>query len=124
MLTLPYVSGGFDCVLAWHVIYHSDRAGVEQVMAEIGRVLAGKGEAYLTFNSLCSPAFHDPSNRRIGENTVIKTNGIEAGIPHYFVDEPEIRRLMSGFEILRLKHVEEIWDSRRSRHYFVLGRKP
>ena len=124
MLTLPYGSGDFDCVLALHVIYHSDRAGVERVIAEISRVLAKKGEAYLTFNSLSNPASHDPSNRRIAENTIIKTKGIEAGIPHYFVEEQEIRRLMSGFDIVRFKHVEEIWDNHRSWHYFVLGCKP
>ena len=122
MLSLPYASGHFDCVLAFHVLYHTDRAGLERAVAEVCRVLAGNGEAYLTFNSLNSPTLSDPDNKRIAENTVIKTAGIEAGIPHHFVDEQEVRRLMSGFEIVRLK------TSKRSgatvaAGIFVLGRK-
>jgi SAM-dependent methyltransferase len=123
MVSLPYGSGVFDCVLAFHVVYHSDRSGVERAIAEIGRVLAENGEAYLTFNSLRSPSFNDPDNSPVAQNTVIKTKGIEAGILHHFVDEGEVRRLMSNFEIIRLKHVEEIWKDRRSWHYFVLARK-
>jgi len=124
MLVLPYSPEYFDCVLAFHVIFHTDKAGIERVIAEISRVLAKNGEVYLTFNSLDNPTFSDPKNQWIDKNTMIKTEGIEAGVPHYGVDEPEIRRLMSGFEFLRFKHVEEIWENRTSWHYFVLAKKP
>ncbi len=132
MLSLPYPDAAFDCLLAFHVIFHSDRAGVERTVAEIERVLAPGGEAYLTFNSLSNDTFHNPRNPHIGPNTVMKTEGGEAGIPHYGVDEAEVRRLLQGFQFIRLTHAEEVWPEmqdgvereHRSWHYFVLVRKP
>jgi SAM-dependent methyltransferase len=123
MLSLPYASESFDCVLSFHVIYHTDKAGIERVISEIDRVLVRGGEVYLTFNSLSNPIFSDPQHRRIDKNTIVKTDGIEVGVPHYGVDEPEIRRLMSSFEFIRLTHVEEIWGDYHSWHYFVLAKK-
>src|SRR5687768_16861109 len=39
MLSLPVPDGSCDYVLAWNVIYHGDRAVVEQCVGEIARVL-------------------------------------------------------------------------------------
>ncbi len=124
MLSLPYESGCFDAVLAFHSIYHTDRAGLERVIGNIDRVLAPGGEAYVTFNSLANPIFRDPANKHIGENTIVKTEGIEAGIPHYGVDEAEVWRLMRAFEMIRLIHVEEIGNGWRAWHYHALAAKP
>lgn len=132
MLALPYADSAFDCLLAYHVIYHSDRAGVERTVAEMARVLAPGGEAYVTFNSLANDTFHDPKNPYIDANTVMKTEGGEAGIPHYGVDEAEVRRLLRSFQFIRLTHAEEVWPEVRdgaevecrSWHYFVHVRKP
>ena len=123
MLALPYAALSFDALLAFHTIYHTDRTGIEAIMAEIGRVLAHDGEVYITFNSKSSPSFFDPANKRIDENTIVKTTGPEAGIPHYYADEAEVRRLMARFEIIRLTHAEEVSSDYRSFHYFVLARK-
>ena len=56
----------------------------------------------------------------------MKTDGPEVDIPHYYVDEAEVRRLLSAFAIRRLTHVEEIDPQSRWRgfHYFVLAEKP
>lgn len=123
MAHLPYDKDFFNFVLAYHVIYHSDRAGTEKVISEIQRVLTVGGEAYITFNSKNNPSFKNHKNTVIDENTIIKTEGVEAGIPHYYVDEQEIRRLLSDFEIVKFNHVEEIGKDWRSWHYFVLVRK-
>ncbi len=123
MLTLPYDSGQFDCVLAFHTIYHTDKPGIERVISEIARVLSPHGEVFVTFNSLTNPVFSDSRNRPIGKNTIVKTQGIEAGIPHYGVDESEIKRLMSRFEFIKFAHTESIGGNDRSWHYFVLAKK-
>lgn len=125
MLALPYESGNFDAVLAFHVIYHSDRAGVERVIAEIDRVLRPGGELYVTFNSRNNPSLSKQDNVQIDENTFIKTTGHEAGIPHYYVDDREVRRLLVGFRLIRFTHLEEIdpEGDYRSWHYFVLAEK-
>ena len=123
MCKLPYEDSFFNCVLAYNVIYHSDKMGTERVISEIKRVLKPGGEAYITFNSKNNSSFKNPSNKHIDENTIIKTEGNEAGIPHYYVDEEEVRRLLTDFEIVKMNHVEEIGDGWRSWHYYVLLRK-
>ncbi|NBI05414.1 class I SAM-dependent methyltransferase [Senegalia massiliensis] len=122
MVSLPYESNFFNCILAYNAIYHTDRVGIEKVISEIKRTLKDNGEIYLTFNSKNNPSFNNPSNEKIGENTIIKTEGKEKGIPHYYVDEKEVRRLMKDFKIISLRHVEEIGDDWRSWHYYVLAK--
>lgn len=123
MKSLQYHDKSFDAVVAFNVIYHADRQGVEQVMGEIRRVLADKGEVFLTLISKQHPSFTDPTSRVIDANTRVKTGGHEADVPHYYVDEAEALSLMAGFEILRFAHVEEIEKSGRGCHYFILARK-
>ncbi len=123
MVELSYPTRSFDAVLAFHSIYHTDSAGIESVFSEIERVLVEDGELYVTFNSTQNPSFSDPTNRRIDARTRLTTEGPEVGIPHYYVDAPEIRRLLASFEILRFAHVEEVWGDRSSWHYFVLAKK-
>ncbi len=124
MLTLPYEAGTFDCLVAFHAIYHTNRAGLEQVLAEIRRVLRPGGEIFLTFNSLRNPSFSRPTNETLEPNTIRPTEGQEAGIPHYYVDEAEVRRLLAGFELVRFSQVEEIRADHSSWHYYVLAAFP
>ena len=123
MLTLPYPSATFNNVLAYHTIYHTDKTGIEQIISEIYRVLIDKGEVYLTFISTQNPSYFDPTSQRIDQYTLIKTQGLESGIPHYYVNEQEVQRLLDRFTIVRFNHVEEIWDGGKSCHYFVLAKK-
>jgi SAM-dependent methyltransferase len=71
MLSLPYEDNYFDCILAYHSIYHTDSMGIKQVIAEIFRVLKKDGEALLTFNSKNNPSFTKNIHRKIDENTVL-----------------------------------------------------
>ncbi|HWQ61424.1 MAG TPA: class I SAM-dependent methyltransferase [Negativicutes bacterium] len=123
MKALPYRDQDFDAIVAFNVIYHADRQGVEQVIAEIRRVLDDSGEVFLTLISKQNPSFSDPTNRVIDANTMIKTSGHEADVPHYYADEAEVRRLLAGFKILSIAHVEEIGNNGRSCHYFILAQK-
>lgn len=123
MKSIHFQDESFDAVVAFNVIYHADRQGVEQVIDEIRRVLADKGEVFLTLISKQHPSFTDPTSRIIDADTRIKTHGHEADVPHYYVNEAEALRLMSGFEILRFSHVEEIEKGERGCHYYILARK-
>lgn len=123
MLSLPYETGAFDCLLAYHVIFHTNRAGLEQVIAEIRRVLVAGGELFVTFNSVRNPSYTRPTNRVLEPHTVLQTEGHEAGIPHHHVDEAEVRELLAGFEFIRFTQGEEILADHSSWHYFVLARK-
>ena len=124
MHDLPYEDGTFDCVVAFHVIYHTDRPGLERILSEIRRVLAPGGELFVTLNSAASPQLCDPRFRRIAANMVVKTEGAEAGIPHIYLTEAEVKELMSGWTIALFHHKEEIGPDWRGTHYFVLAEKP
>ena len=123
MLTLPYDAEAFDCLVAFHAIYHTNRTGLEQVIAEIRRVLSPGGEFFVTFNSIRNPSFSRATNETLEPNTIQPTEGREAGIPHYYVDEAEVRRLLAGFEFVRFTQVEEIRIDHSSWHYYVLAQK-
>jgi ubiquinone/menaquinone biosynthesis C-methylase UbiE len=119
MLSLPYENNYFDCILAYHSIYHTDSFGIKQVISEINRVLRKNGEAFLTFNSKNNPSFLKSSNKIMDKNTVIKTEGNEMNIPHYYVNIEDIKKLLIDFKIITIRQIEDIWDENSSWHYFV-----
>ncbi len=94
MLSLPYEDGYFDCILAYHSIYHTDSSGIKQVISEIYRVLKKGGEAFLTFNSKNSSSFIKNIHRKIDGNTILKTEECELDIPHYYTNAEDLRLLL------------------------------
>lgn len=123
MLSLPYEDNSFDCLIAYHVIYHSDDEGIRKVINEIKRILKVSGEAYITFNTKYGSSFKDPDHKHLTENTVIKTKGHEAGIPHYYASKQDVESLLEDFEILEFSYKEEYWQDNIGTHYFVLIKK-
>ena len=123
MQALPYDDNRFNSILAFHVIYHTDKNGIRKIIKEIERVLEKEGELYITFNSINNPSYSNPKNEIIDKYTRVKTEGVEKGIPHYYVNESELRELLINFEIIKLQHIEDICEDDRSWHYFVLARK-
>ena len=119
MLSLPYEDNYFDCVLAYHSIYHTDSSGIKQVISEIHRVLKKDGEAFITFISKNNPSFTLSSNKIIDENTIIKTEGIEANIPHYYVNVEDIKYLLKDFKMIKIRQIEDVSEGNSSWHYFV-----
>ncbi len=95
MRRLPYPDGAFDCVFAFHVISHTDTAGLRAVLSEIGRVLKKGGEVFLTLCSKETWSFREAGYPRLDGNTVVKTGGgPEDGVPHVFVELDEIPELL------------------------------
>ena len=120
---LPFVDKSFDAVLAYHSIYHVDTAGMNTAMAELHRVLKPSAEAYLTFISKSNPTFRDQKNRKIDENVRMKREE-DGGIrPHFYYDRADIDKILSGFQILKLRQIEDIFEDRTSWHYFALVQK-
>ena len=119
MLNLPYKSEIFDDLIGFHSIYHTDYNGMKQVVEEIHRVLKKNAESFLTFNSKANSSFTDPSNKIIDSNTIIKTQGIEKGIAHTFLDYEEIITLLGKFKMIRVQHIQDFFDNLTSWHYFV-----
>lgn len=123
MVSLPFKNHSFDCLLAYHAIYHQDDSGIKKVIQEIKRVLKKGGEGYITFNSVNSSAFKAKNVKRISKNTIIKTEGHEAGIPHYCASKEEVEKLLIDFEILEFSYKEEYYPDYTAAHYFVLVKR-
>ncbi len=129
MVSLPFVDNSFDCLVAYHAIYHTDEVGIKKVMSEIKRVLKTGGEALITFNSQKNTAFADPRNEHLSTNVVIKNIGHEAGIPHYYATKKDVEMLIDDFETIEFGYREEYWNSPElgpdyiSAHYCVLIKK-
>ncbi len=124
MLSLPYKDNSFDCILAYYVVYHTDGKGIEKTLKEIKRVLKPKGEFFANFNSKNSSAFKNKKNIHFGSNLLFKTESHEIGIPHYYVDEKDIKKLLKDFKILKFMHKEKTFpDGYKSAYYFILGSK-
>jgi len=113
-------NASFDAVIAFHVICHGYKKDTLKAVQEIKRILKPGGMVLITFLSTrgVQGEFRDP---QVEDWTIIKQDGVEAGIPHHFSDRDEIINFMDGFEIYDLTHVEHEYDrlQKRSCHYYV-----
>lgn len=125
MLSLPYKDKNFDCVFAYHVISHSDTAGVKKIIGEIERVLKPKGEVLLSFCSKETTVFMESLFPKLDENTLICQDEPEIGAPHFYVDLPGILDLLSDFDIKSVKHTEycklDIQKNHRKEMYYYVS---
>lgn len=128
MLALPFAPESFDCVFSYQVISHQDTAGVQRAIDEITRVLKPGGKVFLTLCSKEHYAFHNPQFPKLDENTILRTEGAETDVPHFFADKPLIRRLFHDYDLLSVRHVTAcVMDAleesgkpvREKSHYFI-----
>ncbi len=127
MMQLPFEDNSFDCLLAYHVISHTDSKGIIQILSEIRRVLKEEGEFYITFCSKNAWSFKEAGYPKLDENTVIKIeDGPENNIPHFYLDDSKLKELLSDFKLISVRQVQDIvlqGHDYVSWHYFVLGKK-
>jgi 2-polyprenyl-3-methyl-5-hydroxy-6-metoxy-1,4-benzoquinol methylase len=127
MLDLPYGDNSFDCIFAYHVISHTDTAGMLKIVSEIKRILKPEGEIFLTLCSKETWSFKDAGYPEIDQNTVVKTSeGPEKGIPHFYVSLHDILNLFKDFSLERIRHTDDCYfagKEQNSKHYFILASK-
>lgn len=123
MNSLPYASESFDCLLAYHVISHTDSVGIKKIIEELGRVLKTGGEFFITLCSKNSPSFASGRYKNLDANTILKDEEPEVDVPHFYSDTAGVKELLREFEIIRLRHIEDIYDNTSGWHYFIHGRK-
>lgn len=124
MTQLPYGDGDFDCAVCFHTVYHTDYAGMKKAISEIGRVLRKGGEAYITFNSKENVKYH--KDKTTDGFTMIPETGHEAGIPHCYVSEGDIRELLKDLKIISLNKIQNFVRKEREVtgiHFFAHIRK-
>jgi len=128
MLNLPYKNCSFDCILAYHVISHTDTNGIKKIIEEINRVLKSDGEFYLTLCSKKSWSYQKAGYPKHDENTIVKIeDGPENGIPHFYSSDETIKELFQNNKIISNQHIQDIvlngTELKDSWHYFILGKK-
>lgn len=117
---LPYDDDSFDALLAYHVISHTDSIGIRTILNEMSRVVRSKGELYFTLCSKESPTFKKGTYKRLDANTVLKNDGPEQDIPHFYTDENELADLLHQMKVLKIRHIKDIFSNSYSWHYFML----
>lgn len=125
MLELPYSDDSFDCIFAYHVISHTDSKGMETIVKELMRVLKKDGEFFLTLCSKEAWSFKDAGFPKIDENTILKTEGPEKGITHFYVTLDDVLSLFRDFSISLIRHVDDCYfngNKQNCKHYFILGK--
>ena len=122
MMSLPFPENSFDAVFSYRVISHQDTPGVKAVIGEITRVLKPEGRLFVTLCAKEHFAFTCPEYRHIDENTVLKTEGAEVDVPHFFADRNIIAELFKDYRMVSLRHITECEpdNAKRERcHYHI-----
>lgn len=90
---LPYPDAGFDAVFAVQVIHHATLGRIRALIAEIARVLAPDGLAFVTV-----PSLRNQGTRfeEIEPGTLVPLDGREAGLPHHYFTPDELRAVFSA----------------------------
>ena len=124
LVQLDLDADSFDCVVAFHAIYHTDYQGLRQITASVKRILKSGGSLYVTFNSKSNPSYQNTSNVVVDEHTIVKNEGSEKGVPHVFVDDEDILQLMAGFEIRKKQHIGDYYNGKVGWHYYIEAALP
>jgi 2-polyprenyl-3-methyl-5-hydroxy-6-metoxy-1,4-benzoquinol methylase len=119
MNELPFADATFDCMLGFHSIYHTTYDNLKVLISKTAKMLLNAGRIFVTFNSKSNQSFKDSTAKKIDDYTIIKSDGIESGIPHTYLDYHDILNLLSDYKILKIQHIQEYPAGRTSFHYFV-----
>ena len=123
MIKMPYENNSFDCIFSFHTISHTDTLGAYDIIKEIKRVLKINGEIFITLCSKDTWSFKEAGYPKIDDNTIIKIDdGPENGIPHFYVDYNDALNLLNSFEIITVRHIDDIYYTDKlnhSKHYFI-----
>ena len=124
MAKLPFRENSFDCIFSYLSMSHTDTEGFTKILTDIKKILKPDGEIYLNLCSKETWSFKEANFPKIDENTVMKTEeGPENGVPHFFVDLEDVKRLFEpDFELLRVRHIDNcIYEGviQNNAHYHI-----
>lgn len=127
MVNLPFRENSFDCIFSYLAISHTDTEGFVKILSKIKEILKPEGEIYLTLCSKETWSYKEANFPRLDENTVVKTEkGPENGVPHFFVDLEDIRRLFEpDFELISVRHIDNCVAKgiiQNNKHYHIRAR--
>ncbi len=121
MTDYPFCDAQFQAVVASHVIHHTDVATLRAILEDIDRVLAPGG--YFIWATPCPKHFECGRGNEIEPGTWVASEGREAGLPHHYCTEDELRDLLAGYDILSLEEQAYAEPEGTRWHFRVLARK-
>lgn len=119
---LPLADDAFDCIFSMHAAGHTDTVGMKKLIGEVKRVLKPGGTVFMTLCSKETWSFSQADLPRVDENTVLKTEGPEKGVPHFFADMDDIEGLFADFNLIKVRHIDDCYyggKRRNQKHYFI-----
>ncbi len=100
---LPFRTGSFEGLLSTQVIHHARLSGVRRAIAEIWRVLADGGVAFVTVGQ----RHEDEEYEEIEPGTFVPLEGPEKGLPHHIFTEEELGIEFQAFRIMEISRRAE-----------------
>jgi 2-polyprenyl-3-methyl-5-hydroxy-6-metoxy-1,4-benzoquinol methylase len=103
---IPFRDGEFQLIVATDVLHHGRLADFRRALAEVKRVLRLGGQAFVSLPSVRNmPRLLAGS--WVEDGTVVLDEGPEAGLPHHFFTEEEVRRCAIAFHDVTVEAVVE-----------------
>ncbi len=96
MDSIPIANCSMDGVLSVNVINHGTWDIIQNTMDEVHRILTPGGK--FTFLVIATDDLRFGSGMEIEPRTYIPQNGSEAGIPHHFFNEDDVKLVAEGWE--------------------------
>jgi len=117
---LPYPDKSFDALISVQVLQHSNKAGIENAIKEIERVLAPGGLVFITLSGRYSQGKVRyclvKTAKKIASHTYVPTCGNEKGLTHFIYTKKIIKKHYKNFSI------QKFWKDDKG-YYCFLGRK-
>lgn len=118
---IPYPDSFFDAVISIYVIYHKTFAGLQNVVAEIYRVLKPGGLALISLQS--KRGYRYCFGEEIEPDTFVTNIGADAGEVHHYSDLADIEKLFARFVIRKVELEEHSEEGNRHSHWQVIIEK-
>lgn len=101
MLKLPFEDNSLDCIMAYNVIYHTDKEGFVKILNEIKRVLKPKGEFFVTLLSKGHWSYEAFAHNAVDKNTIIRNDRpTENNVPHFYLEYSEINEFLGDWQFI------------------------
>ena len=94
---IPYENESIDCMMAIGILSNNDKEGITRILREMYRVLKSGGETY--FNIVSKASDFENNDELLNGNNF------------YNITENDFENLFKDFEIISIKHIEEVTDS-------------
>ncbi|MBU0520076.1 class I SAM-dependent methyltransferase [bacterium] len=106
----PFRENLFDGVLAMNVINHAKVAEAQQAFDDSFRMLKPDGAFF--FKIIGREDARYGEGDQIEPHTFVPRQGIEAGVPHHFYTEEELRQMLLNFNRVEIDKVTRPYDDK------------